>query len=69
VRKGKRVYSIMEHICGFGIAVLSPWLSGGVSGNSRAGTVSANLSSYSPHDSQRQARCLFLIPFKRKINK
>jgi hypothetical protein len=33
VRKGKRVYSIMEHLCGFGMAVLSPGTPGGFSGN------------------------------------
>jgi hypothetical protein len=33
VRKGKKVYSIMEHICGFGMAVLSPGHPGGSSGH------------------------------------
>src|SRR5205823_5707129 len=32
-RKGKKVYSIMEHICGFAIAALSPGRPGGFSGN------------------------------------
>jgi hypothetical protein len=33
VRKGKKVYSIMEHICGFGMALASPGKPGGFSGN------------------------------------
>jgi hypothetical protein len=33
VRKGKKVYSIMEHICGFGMAMLSPGRPGGSSGH------------------------------------
>jgi hypothetical protein len=33
VRKGKKVHSIMEHICGFGMAVLSPGKPGGFSGD------------------------------------
>src|ERR1700744_5756272 len=33
VRKGKKVYSIIEHICGFGMAMLSPGRPGGSSGH------------------------------------
>jgi hypothetical protein len=33
VRKGKKVYSIMEHICGFGLAFVSPGKPGGFSGS------------------------------------
>lgn len=33
VRKGKKVYSIMEHICGFGAALVSPGRPGGFSGH------------------------------------
>ncbi len=33
VRRGKKVYSIMEHICGFGMAALSPGRPGGFSGH------------------------------------
>src|SRR4051812_11157241 len=33
VRKGKKVYSIMEHICGFAIAAASPGRPGGFSGH------------------------------------
>jgi hypothetical protein len=33
VRKGKKVYSIMEHICGFGLALVSPGRPGGFSGS------------------------------------
>jgi hypothetical protein len=33
VRKGKKVYSIMEHICGFGMSMLSPGGSGSFSGH------------------------------------
>jgi hypothetical protein len=33
VRRGKKVYSIMEHICGFGMSLASPGRPGGFSGH------------------------------------